>query len=894
MNAPLPHVVFGLGCDGTAWPETASAADAAIGAPVMGPNGLLGAIETALGLGLPQVASATRLAAWRAKLEAVSEGRFWQDSLAQDPLATAEALLRWRDGLIEGGWRPGAPGTSPRLLDLAAAETTGAPLPSGNADRLARAIGALSAGLAPMERISLIDGRMGLPAGLARLVAALEASGVIVDEVPEPASPAIGDPGRVQGTLRMGGAAILEGDDSFALLTAETETAAAEVLADWLAAQRGEGRVIIIADQPTAALDAALARRHLPALGVSRASALRGVLQLLPLVIATRWHPFDAPRMLELLQARPSPLPRELRHALTDALVQAPGRGGPGWMAAMTEGMAAHGRRLADEEAADPSRKAVTRLKRAQERVAMLVKAPLVDPVAGMAVDELRALCGLLAAWSSEQGHGDARALFGALCSASGALAEAASASGRAILPRVELERLLAATLEPGLPDPEAQEQAAPWIVLRDPAAMWGFAETVIWWGLRQPSLPARAPWSRAERAALTGDGCLLPEAAARLAALSAGWRRPLLFARRQALLVAVPPAGDPHARRHPFLDELRECLAKAPSSTRPQAEQLLADPQARLLGVMLARVGIAAATLPKARQAWTIPTASVAQREVESASSIERLLGCSYAWVGQYAARLRPGRVAEIPQDQQLAGLLAHRLAQEVFQPGLPPAPDVAQATAEGRLPALLEEMAAPFLAPGSAAEVARLREALPQAMRALAELLAKHGITVIETEAQREAMDVPEPGQRFIGTLDLLLQGPEGQSAVLDLKWTRTDRYRRAEVRDGQAVQLAAYVGLVRAENNAAFFMLAQRSVIAPEGSIFAGGEGPGLLATWQDALASRRARMATLAAGTLRAQGVGWKQGHADADGATLAGRPPCRVCDFARLCGQEAVR
>ena len=894
MKPSLPHIILGIGCDNTAWPETASAADAAVGAPVLGPHGLLRVVETALGLGLPEVAPAIRLAAWRAKLEASHAGRFWQDSLTQDPLTTAEELLRWRDALIEGGWRPEASGTSPRLLDLAAAEATGAPLPAGVADRLARAIGELTRGLTPIGQISLLDGRAGLPPAMARLVAALEASGAVVENVPEHISPALGDLGAVQGTLRLGGAATLKGDETFALLTAETETAAAEVLADWLAARRGEGRVIIIADQPTAALDAALARRHLPALGVSRASALRGVLQLLPLAIATRWRPFDAPRMLQLLQARPSPLPRELRHALTNALVQAPGRGGAGWISAMAQGMAAFGSRLAEEEAENPNRKAAARLKRGQERAATLIEAPLVDPDGGMAVDELRAICGLLASWAVEQSQTEAGPLFHALTAASRALAEAASASGRASLPRVELERLLAAALEPGLPDPDAEEQAAPWIVLRDPAAMWGFAEVVVWWGLGQPGLPERSPWNRAERTALTADGCLLPDAATRLATLSAGWRRPLLFARKQALLVAVPPAGDAHARRHPILDELRESLPTAPPGVRPQAELLLADPAPRLLGVTLARTSIAAAALPQARPVWTIPAASVARREMESASSIERLLGCSYAWVGQYAARLRPGRAAEIPQDQQLAGLLAHRLAQEIFQPGPPPAPGAAQTAAEQRLPALLGEMAAPFLAPGSAAEVARLRQDLPQAMRALAELLAKHGLSVIGAEAQREAADIPEPGQRFVGTLDLLLQSPGGQSAVLDLKWTRTDRYRRAEVREGRAVQLAAYVALVGARNDAAFFMLAQRRVIAPQGSIFAGGEGPALMTTWQDALAARQARMATLGAGTLRAQGVGWKEGDMDADGAALSCPPPCRVCEFGRLCGQELVR
>jgi len=284
-----------------------------------------------------------------------------------------------------------------------------------------------------------------------------------------------------------------------------------------------------------------------------------------------------------------------------------------------------------------------------------------------------------------------------------------------------------------------------------------------------------------------------------------------------------------------------------------------------------------------------------VARREEESASSIERLLGCSYSWVGHYAARLRPGRAAEVPQGSQLAGLLAHRLAQEIFQPGAPPAPASARSAAAKRLPDLLEEMAAPFLAPGNAAEVARLREDLPNAMEAIAALLNQHGLRVEGAEVRRTAMNVPAVGQRFAGTIDLLLRGPSGGLAVLDFKWTpRTDRYRRTDVRKGHAVQLAAYVALVGAGNDAAFFMLSQRRVLAPGGSIFPGGEGPALTTTWSDALAAHLTRLATIDGGKLRAQGVGWKETDPDADGAALALKPPCRFCALSRLCGLEVVR
>lgn len=399
MNPPLTEAVLGIACDRGAWPEAANAGEAACGTPVLGPIGLLRVIETALGLGGPEAPMATRLAAWRAKLEAAGAGRFWDESFAQDPLATAESLLAWRDGLVEAGWQAATTPGLPRLRDLADAELAGPALPAGYPDRLAAALAELTSA-APrtlVARLRLLDAREHLPPSLARLVAALEARGTLVATEAEPFSPALGDLGAAQDALRMGAGAQLTGDGRFALLTAETETAAAEALADWLAVGGAAGRTAIIADRSTAALDAALARRGLPALGVSRASPQRGVLQLLPLALATRWRPFDAIRMLQLLQARPSPLPREIRHVLANALVAAPGRGGPDWGAALTDGKAAFAARLTTEEADTPTRKAAPRLTRALARVAALVEAPLEDPIAGMPVETLRALCGLLA-----------------------------------------------------------------------------------------------------------------------------------------------------------------------------------------------------------------------------------------------------------------------------------------------------------------------------------------------------------------------------------------------------------------------------------------------------------------------------------------------------------------
>ena len=136
------ELVLGLSCDRPTWPETASGASASLGCEVVGPRGLLSAIETAIGLLRPEVPGIRRIALMRAKLAqaATQSDRFWSKSLNQDLWATARQLLRWRDDLVAAGWKPESAWLG-RLAELASAERSGPAMLPGADDRLALGTG---------------------------------------------------------------------------------------------------------------------------------------------------------------------------------------------------------------------------------------------------------------------------------------------------------------------------------------------------------------------------------------------------------------------------------------------------------------------------------------------------------------------------------------------------------------------------------------------------------------------------------------------------------------------------------------------------------------------------------------------------------------------------------
>ena len=182
----MMEIVFGLQADAGAWPDHGGTGSAASGAPVVGPNGFVEILETARGLGAPETPNVVRIAAFEAALEKLDgPPRFWTKSLQVDGWATARTLLRWRDELVDAGWDPAAGWTSPRLVDLAAADEAGAVVPPGLADRVGALVEDLATGPSlPIRRIRLIDPRDVHPAGWRRLLDRLEACGVAVEQVP--------------------------------------------------------------------------------------------------------------------------------------------------------------------------------------------------------------------------------------------------------------------------------------------------------------------------------------------------------------------------------------------------------------------------------------------------------------------------------------------------------------------------------------------------------------------------------------------------------------------------------------------------------------------------------------------------------------------------------------
>lgn len=881
-------IVFGLWADGGAYPDHGADGHGALGAPVVGPSGLIDILETRYGMNAPPAAYVVRIAAWQGALASADDGnRFWSASLRVDPWSTARTILGWRDQLVQAGWRSEGAWSERRLNDLAAAERAASALPAGLADRLR----ALNAGLDPVartaiRRIRLIDRRADHPVGWRRLLDKLADAGVKIEELScAPAAAPASALGQLQRWM-IGGVGLSGAPDGTVThATCASSALASEIAGQWLGTVAEDRSLVLIAQTgDTQLLDHGLAGSGQPRAGRSSRSPYRGSLQVLLLAFKITWRPFDAHALMELLLFQRSPVAARAAWRLAAALEEAPGRGGEPWLAAWKAIEAQELDSATDEK---QRAKAAARLARWRSWVEPIEN----DPDAGMPATEVVAICDRVISWAITRHAGDADPLYLTTARLAGDVRNALIALERTHYPRTLVERIIDQALDEGHDNPGAFPEAAHWRSIVHPGAVWAPVDLLLWWDFADAGeTPPRLPWTGAERAQLADAGCVLDEPERGARALSAAWNRALLNARQHVLLLSAGLDAHADHAMHPLGHRIGPAFDHLIDSVR--LEDALAREHITLGGVVLNRAAVPISSLPTATTSWTTPEgyASRLADSSESATSFENLLSCQLMWALRHVARLRPGRARSIPDQNRLMGNLAHALAREIFRPGPPPPADAAAKNTEKILDGLIDMLAAPLRHPTLAADLAFVRRRLPQAMAELANTLHANALTV--EAAERQVSGTFEDALAVRGTIDLVARDVAGMPVIIDLKWTRSPRSRLDELKQGKAVQLATYGALLAGETpyRAGYFLLNQRqfATLASSGLIGRTVDGPRTFPeTWSAIISTWRTWRDAASAGTLLATGV---EGAADRFPANLGlnREVRCDWCDYATLC------
>ncbi|WP_211877014.1 PD-(D/E)XK nuclease family protein [Pseudarthrobacter albicanus] len=881
------NVLFGLYLDRAPWTYRNSA----LGQVRLGPLGLAQLLQTRLGLTGPDVRHSTRIRQFMARLQEQDAPDAWfHGSFSVDPWSTAMDLLNLRDELVVNGWTGIAPDRSTaKLKALASLEQSPLPLDRAFADHpleLVRELGSDPTAHWPLgiSRLELQHPRASFPAIWLRLIGALERRGVSVIE-PAPQTGAVGE---------------------VTVLVAKTEWEAAEHAARWLASAEhpGTDRAAVVASAGTALLDQELQRRGLPRIGVGSRSRWRALDQIIPLFFNVIWGPVDVQLLGEFLNLPVSPVRRGAARHLLRALSAQPGTGGEEWLRALAN--------ISSDETLGPGV--------AAELDLLLSTGLLTDDgtVSGSTVVER-------AQWLRTQLSRRVQ-LHPQLESVLSQLNEfTALIDGPEPVTRKTIARILESVIPAGA-SPLAAGDAAPWVTLHGPGELCDDVDTLLWWGCQDDGHAPPRYWDEAERQALQTIGVELPDPAALAELELAVAVNAARHCRRLLLVRAAEISGEP-TKSHPVLSSLAFGALPVPLPGTPEENKkavehaiaaftvtpadLVHDGVWRLAGRTAAVTPVRpspARLLPAAHELGPRPAF---MPERLSYSQLSTLIGCSLKWVLEKKGRLKVGDAQSVPTGNTMIGTLVHKVVEELFgelYAGNRAVPEPAEVQA--KLDQLVPHYASELLLPGKGSRLAGLRPIIENSVIKLFQTLQTQGVHIRATE---HAFDKPASfnvnGARIevqvSGSIDVLAADHRADPVVIDLKWTNRSKYRREEITNGDAMQLALYHWALDdgpdpmstvAEDAAMSYYLLKQGEFASTSKLF----GPALASpassrgTWQRSVRAAEFSIAEVVGGRVLAAGR-QELGSSDEqrEAATADGRlyqkPPCNFCDFSALCG-----
>lgn len=800
----------------------------------VGPQGLLGLLES--DLGIPPVAShpSESVAAYRECLAEYDDWvRFYHRSFDVDPVGVARTLNDWREQWYLHGWDGRFPDADGRLGDMAAVEPLAIErVPPGAGQRLRAVLGLLDKRRTQIREVELFDAADDLPPQWRRVLERFDCTAA-------PAStgraPWDSDLGKLQALLTRNLARPLNADGSLVVVRAFSRDVTAQATAEMLRQLDDPSHAVVVASRDGIILDDALQRVGLPRAGFQHYSPFRAASQVLKLAFALIWQPLDPHRLLQFLIHPVNPLPWRVRGRLAEAVASQPGIGGPAWQEAIAK---------IDDDQTDG--------------VEFWTAPTRYDANRGAPVGDLHTRASRVVAWLATRmataENGEESAVFSAAYSQAAALASTLKRlgdSGRQRISKIELDSLIDEATR-STPDASVVAEAGHVPVTSHPGNVTEATDEVFWWDLAPQRPDLTSPWSKGERDTLAAAGVDLPTPEDQLAADKRAWLRPVLNCRKRLVLVV----HEDDEGRHPLWGRIREQIHRGWVDV-PLDEILLRGKTPRLDQVAIPAPPLERKPLPVPRRWWRIDQ-PLPVRDSESYTSLNKTCYYPHEWVLTYAARLRNGGINEVADGAMLKGSLAHRLFERFFTEHgdwRSLGDHDIRKWLDRTIRDLIEKEGAVLLENGRGVDRQQVTTTLEHA---LVRLLGHFRMADIQSVKSEQAVTRSFPGGVLYGEADLVVVGPAGNEAVLDAKWG-SERYREEEIEDGRHLQLAVY-GYALGEKawpSTGYYIVTTGNVVAPDARFFpkalaAGGET--VESVWRKSLVTRNWRLEQFARGEI----------------------------------------
>lgn len=905
------NIILGFWLDSAKYPDALGEKEAALGTLVTGFHGLVGLLETQLGLSFPQASENLRIAQWQELIGGLDNGsKPYSKSFQTDSWNTAKELLRRRDELVLAGWDPAVhKDGSMWLTALSELELANTNKICGFPDRVRALLEKLreEGPHLNIRKITLVDQDETLWEPWAQeLIRLLQAHGIHFEKCPALTAAATAEPGTDLELLQsvLSGKtkpAKAKGDGSLLFVRSEQEWDVADFLSNWLRENNSENTVLI-KSEGSLMLDELLHRYGVAAPGTDTPSKWRSVLQVLPLVIDTYWNPLRIERLMELLTLPTSPLPGKIRYKLAAVLANEPGTGGTQWQEALDKGI----QELEDawKEQGLDEKEQKKRRKDLDATLDLWLNHEYYDPNEGIPYEKIIHICQKVSTWAGAQYHLTNEPIFAEAISLAGDVMAGLKSLGVERVTRLQATRILESVLGEGAKLSGYGQEAANWEVVNHPGQIWGKADTILWWGFHRNQSTNIRTWTIKERTWLRENGVLLTDETVQRRREALSWQQAVFSAGKRLILIAPAKVRGEEIPPHPLWDEIRFAIAGDYATERKitfDASTIRNEKSPQVCGKEWERVPMAVRRVPDPIRKWNIPEKTLAPRPEESATSFESLVGCPLQWTFKYGAHLRPGSVLSLPNESIMLGNLGHTILERLIKEKNNWDEEEVRIRTGELFDELTPMLAAPLLEPKNSVKLNQTRRSLQKAIGQFFKVLNEAGISIKHTEIEKEKSW--DDKVLFKGRMDLVGETPSGRKILFDAKWsTRPANYKK-RLEEG-SVQLSLYHWLLADRDGeelpVAYFILSSGDFFSSRDAEFPEDyhvEGPSLSHMYEVVRRAVEDVWSYLYAGSVIATGIPEQEAEDDENREQSYEpiiEPPCMFCDYRNLCGVGRVK
>lgn len=771
----------------------------------MGPVGLLGFLEQIFGLSGNYSDQHERINLYSLALSkhlALETDAFYGQAFSNNEMGVAKDLIGWRDELILSGWKDiNSNEQPPRLRSLLHVEQhfVEKHYHFGIADRWQNILKALSTHVITDDfRILVYDDIELIHPFFGKLFNILHDKvefKSLTDGITMPDN----NLGRIKNILlsksvKKVDSSPLEKDNSFAILYLKDNHQASDILAHVI--KKGYCPLVISSDNKV--LDHYLVSNGIPASGSKLEDSNPLIIQLFKLVAVGLTGPLNVYNLLSFLQSPYLPVPKRLASKLAALLIEKSGVGNEDWKAAIED----HFTEMEKAEGADLARIN----KKRQESLLFLS----FNHQNSVDLEHAAEVYSVLYGWAQknaavdEFGHSDEEKEQFAYLSK---LAEIFLQKLRSLSGSIDsghFLRLVESIYEPAT-FTNYKCQAASVRHVKSPSMLLGNPDKVWWNDCYNAGLKnyGSSFFLSSEMDFLEKNGIPIHSSEKQVKLAYLKEKLAILKAKEQCVLVCVEKHNGEGITGHPVISEIRSWI-NDPENLMATTDQLIL-----LTGILPQTELSIRSTLPE-EQAYINITKpeNLSKRELESASSIEKLIHHPFEWSVNYQAGLKSTNSFTLPEIFTQKGTVAHSTTQHILS-------EKKQSELSGLsneyIKTILErkilEEGLVFLLPENKFEYEDLIRKYIFAFRSLVHIITENDLIIIGPEILKQ--DTIEGIGNVEGKMDLLLKARDGIEIIFDLKWTRRNTKYRTRIEKGKDIQLAVYSGLTGNNPKTAYFM-------------------------------------------------------------------------------------